>query len=477
MAQALPSDGTVLLIDDDESLAALVRRYLELSGWSVEVADDGASGLAALERSVPGAVLLDLHLPDLDGLEVLDRLRRHHRHLPVIMLTADSQVDSVVTAMQRGALDYLTKPVDRIKLRTTVGNALEHGRLTVRLAQLEREVQDEGFGAILGRSEPMRELFRRMERISASEISALIFGESGTGKELVARALHDQSSRRRNAFVALNCAAIPESIQESELFGHEKGAFTGADRRRAGRFEQAHGGTLFLDEVAELSPPLQAKLLRVLQEKSFHRLGGDREVRSDFRLLAASHKDLGEEVAGGRFREDLFYRIAVFELRVPPLRDRGGDIRLLARRFLEEQTEGEPPVLSVETLQILEEYSWPGNVRELLNAVQHALVVQTGDRIQRRDLPRRILDALERPLAAEAAAAPSAPSAGASPRAPPEPLAIPQLKEQAHTLGELEELAIRAALERNGGNISAAIRELGIGRATLYRKLSKYGIR
>jgi DNA-binding NtrC family response regulator len=342
----------------------------------------------------------------------------------------------------------------------------------------------------VGDSPSMRQLFRQMDRVAASEITVLIHGESGTGKELVARAIHEASGRARGPYVTLNCAAIAESLQESELFGHEKGSFTGAEQRRIGRFEQADGGTLFLDEVAELSPALQAKLLRVLQERRFQRVGGTTEIQSDFRLIAATHRNLGDEVRAGRFREDLFFRIAVLELEIPPLRDRGDDVLLLSRSFLREISQqergGAPITLAPSARSALLRYDWPGNVRELQNALHRGYVLSGGDTIRARDLPERILaGGYEESPSAELPSVPDRP-VGLLRGGPAAPLngagmghGAPSAAAGAgvSSLDEVEREAIRLALERCHWNLSEAGRQLGIGRTTLYRKIKKYGLR
>ncbi len=326
--------ATILVVDDDADIRALLRRWLTLDGFRVECVDSGEAALQSLTRMLPDAVCLDLELPGWSGNETLARIKAQHPRLPVLILTANGAVETVVAAMRSGAWDFLVKPIERLRLTTTLHNAVDHSRMSVQVAQLEREVNGRAAEGIVGDSPPMRALLRQIDRVAPTSITVLIRGESGTGKELIARAIHDGSTRRDAPYVALNCAAVPETLQESELFGHEKGAFTGASARHQGRFEQAHQGTLFLDEVAELSLSLQAKLLRVLQERRFHRVGGGREVSSDFRLIAASHRDLSTEVAAGRFREDLYFRLAVFELDVPPLRARGRDVITLAESFL-----------------------------------------------------------------------------------------------------------------------------------------------
>jgi DNA-binding NtrC family response regulator len=450
--------GTIVLIEDDRSIALTVTAVLERAGYEVTVVGDGASGLMSLSGSLPDAVCTDLGLPDTDGLTLIEQIRSRYAHLPVIVLTSNPEVDSVVEAMRRGAYDYLVKPVDATKLITTIGNACEKHAMTIRLAQLEREAGGHGYRGIIGESPAMKLLYRELDQVAATDITVLLHGESGTGKELVARAIHSYGSRRAQPFVAVNCAAIPESLHESELFGHEKGAFTGATARSAGRFEQAHGGTLFLDEVAELATGLQAKLLRVLQERRFYRVGGTSEIAVDVRVIAASHLDLGVAVRAGRFREDLFFRLAVFELSLPSLRHRSGDIELLAQSFVTRiGTEiGRQVAISPAALGVITSYEWPGNVRELHNAL-HRAIVACGERgvIDPVHLPARIVDA--------------SPVRLSQPALPPEP-------PSSTSLDDLERAAILAALQRTSGNLTQIARELGIGRTTLYRKLKRYGI-
>jgi DNA-binding NtrC family response regulator len=478
----------VVLVDDDRNLCDLVERFLDRAGHQVKVFHDGESFLAAMGAMMPDAICLDLSMPGIGGLETLDLIKERHRQLPVIILTADHTVDSVVAAMQRGAYDYLVKPIDRTKLVTTVGNAVERYRMSMRLLQLEREVGGGGYANIVGESPAMKELYRQMDRVAASDITILIQGESGSGKELVAQAIYEASGRKSGPFVALNCAAIPETLQESEIFGHEKGAFTGAVTRHTGKFEQANGGCLFMDEVAELSPTLQAKLLRAIQEKKFHRVGGSSQVHSDFRLIAATHRNLLEMVKQGLFREDLYFRIAVFELEVPPLRDRGDDVVLLAERFLDRyKPKSGAPRLSNEVIELLKAYSWPGNVRELENIVQRCILIAKGGLIYPEDLPPRLQASLTQPEPAAAerngrdAGVPEAPSAATSPDAPPrearpEPARRPGRLETLD-LQELEKRAIHQALQEANGNLSQVVRLLGIGRTTLYRKLKAHKLR
>jgi|GEM_PF-391051 len=383
--------GRVLVIDDDPALGVIVAAYL--GTMAVDVAHTAASGIAADARGDHDVVLLDLDLPDGDGgLEVLKALRERDPARPVIMLTANTSVASVVTAMRDGAWDYLSKPIERTKLATTVRNAVEQRRLVQRVDTLSRPTGGAPSHGMVGDSSVMRRLFAQIERVARSDVTVAIHGESGSGKELIAKAMHDGGARKGGPFVAVNCAAIPESLQESEVFGHEKGAFTGAATRRIGRLEQADGGTLFLDEVAELSLTLQAKLLRALQERRFSRLGGTTEISTNFRLLSATHKDLAQEVAAGRFREDLYYRLAVFDVVMPPLRERPEDIPLLAHHFLQQQLLADGTVcrLDAAALEAIMAHRWRGNVRELQNALYHSLVLANDGVIRLEDLPPRV---------------------------------------------------------------------------------------
>ncbi|MDG2303198.1 MAG: sigma-54 dependent transcriptional regulator [Candidatus Binatia bacterium] len=456
--------GLVLLVEDDRAIRVLPQRWLEDSGYTVEALDTGEDCLQAVGKCLPDAILLDVNLPGVSGLDVLAAIKDSQHFLPVIMMTSESAVETVVSAMQLGAYDYLVKPLDRTKLVTTLKNAVEKHRMSVRLAQLENGAN--GVAGMVGSSPVMKSLFARIARVGASDVTVLVNGESGTGKELAARAIHEQSRRSTGPFVALNCAAIPETLQEDELFGHEKGAFTGADQQRAGKFELADRGTLFLDEIGELSPTVQAKLLRAVQERTFQRVGGTREITSNFRLLGATNRDLRAEVAAGNFREDLFYRIAVFELQLPPLRDRREDIPGLALKFLRDFgfASGDRRVgFSGEAMEALMDYAWPGNVRELQNAVQRSAVECVTGTITPAELSPEIRGTNS--LLEEANA--MANGNGHSLLTAQSPLM---------RLDELERLAIENALKHTNGNVSAVVRHLGIGRTTLYRKLKKYGL-
>jgi len=449
-----------MIVDDDELLCSLMKEVLLKEGYSIDIQVDGEACLEALSLTVPDTICLDLSLPGMHGLETLERITGHYPLLPVIILTADDKAESAVNAMQKGAYDYLLKPIDWMKLKTTIKNAVEKGAMSMKLHRLEREVQDRGYPGIIGRSQAMLEIYRQMDRISMSDISVLIQGESGTGKEVIARALHESSGRRKGPFIALNCAAIPANLLESELFGHEKGAFTGAVRRHTGKFEQAHGGTIFLDEITELDTAMQAKLLRVIQERKLNRVGGVAEVEVDIRLITAAQKNLRKEVKDGHFREDLYYRTAVFEMFLPPLRKRREDIPLLAEKFLDDYSKEhgmESVMLSPEALNLLLSHTWPGNVRELQNAIQRAVIVAIGGVIRPEDLPIYVQrrDTL-------------------SDRVKTTP---PFLSSRSIKTEDIERRAIADAIEKTGGNMAEAARLLGIGRTTLYRKLKKYRLR
>jgi two-component system response regulator AtoC len=485
----------VLVVDDDPIVSDLLAHWLEAAGYGADVCADGEAALTSLGRVRPDVVVLDLSLPGLDGLEVLVRIKHAMPRTPIIILTGTTEIATVVSAMQGGAYNYLAKPVERDRLLTTVSAAIDHGRLTERIATLERAKSASNFEGIIGNSSAMKALFREMDRAATADVTVLVRGESGTGKELVARALHDHSARKKGPFIALNCAAIPETLQESELFGHEKGAFTGALARHFGRFEQAHGGTLFLDEIGEIAPSLQAKLLRVFQERRFHRVGGTQEVKVDVRIIAATHRDLFADVGDGRFREDLYYRLAVFELEVPPLRERIGDLPRLVSHLVNDLTRkhGRSTLkLAAATLESIERYPWPGNVRELQNALERAVVVATDGEVRPSDLPRRVLEPRQEPTSRQLAPAiaasqetssrPDGDLRATSQTPGPRTRTTTRVKVQTPAPGTvtpvsaLEKRAIQDALERTGYNLTEACRLLGIPRTTMYRKLKKHGI-
>ena len=441
----------ILIVDDERVHRFMLRSLFAEWGWDAEEADDGSTAVAAVEQGPWDVILMDVRMTTMDGMEALKRIHALNPAIPVVIMTAYSSVDSAVAAIKQGAHDYLTKPLDFDRLRTTLEVAMGH-------RQQEETVEEPGQpfgddGRIIGSSAPMVALWDLIVHVAPTEATVLINGESGTGKELVASALHHKSLRSGGPFVKVNCAALAETLLESELFGHERGAFTGADRRREGRFVQAHGGTLFLDEIGETSPAMQAKLLRVLQEHELQRVGGQETIRVDVRIIVATNRDLEEEVAAGRFREDLYYRLNVVELEVPPLRDRHGDIPLLATYFLRRFADKNNRAVSgitPECMDILNRYPWPGNVRELEHCIERGVILMRGD----------YLDVNALPLAVQR-------WAGANePRETGEP----------STLKEAEKALILKTLEETGGNRSEAARRLQITRKTLLNTLKSYGI-
>ncbi|HKK27611.1 MAG TPA: sigma-54 dependent transcriptional regulator [Gemmatimonadota bacterium] len=376
------SSAPVLVVDDEKSIVEALEAVLAADGYTVETARDGESAWEKLNDTAYGLVIVDLKLPDVDGLEIVGRIREEGLGSEVIIITGEASVDSAVEAMRIGAYDYLTKPLETDRLKALVPKALEKYDVREQKAALERKVADlTRYAEIVGQSEGMKEIYKTIEAVAPTDASVLIYGESGTGKELVAHALHDKSGRSDGPFVAVNCAAFPKDILENELFGHEKGAFTGSLKEKAGCFELADGGTLFLDEVAEMGPDTQVKLLRAIETQRFRRLGGKEEIEVDIRVLAATNRDVHEALREGDFREDLYYRLSVVEIGIPPLRERGSDIELLAQEFLEEFGEEhgkEIDGFSEDALKFLRAYDWPGNVRELKNAVERA-VIMTGE--------------------------------------------------------------------------------------------------
>ena len=467
------SHDLIYIVDDDPDITELVAATLDESGHRPELFADAESALAALERADPVLVLLDMNLPGMNGLECLTRIKLARVDLPVVMMTVENEIESIVAAVQLGAVDYLTKPLDNERLLLVTEKAVEFRRVTERLADEAHNPGDRGYLGMVGNSPEMLSFYRRLDQAAREQFTILVLGESGTGKELAARALHTRGERHAGPFVALNCAAIPETMQEDELFGHEKGAFTGAVNSRAGRFELADGGTLFLDEVAELSPAVQAKLLRVIESGSFMRVGGVSEISSDFRIIAATHRDLWQAVEEKQFRHDLYYRLAVFELQLPALRDRKEDIPLLAMNFLKQigsaagRKSGQ---LSPQALDTLLQYDWPGNVRELRSTIQSAYATATRERIEVKNLPDRVRLAASRRSGR------------------PDEAGIPGLSFEAGAdtgsnggeatlnLDALEARTIEQALRATEGNNAEAARLLGIARTTLYRKRKRFGL-
>lgn len=387
----------VLIVDDDLATAAGLADVVESWGYEPRTAETIAAARTALETSAPDLVILDLQLPDGSGIDLLADLKSDLPDLPVVMLTGHATIDTAVDALKIGAEDFATKPVDLVRLKVTLETVEEKAELRREVLELRRELQKLGtMGRLVGRSEPMQELYREIELVARTEASVLIVGESGTGKEVVASTIHALSKRRNKPFVAFNCGAISPALIESEIFGHEKGAFTSADKRRLGYFETARGGTVFLDEITEMPADLQVKLLRVLEEAKFRRVGGNAEIALDARIVAATNRDPEGAIEEGKLRRDLYYRLNVFPLLIPPLRERKADIPLLATHFVESLAADdgtEPPAVLPDFMQALQNWDWPGNVRELRNVVQRALIVARGGDLASSSLPSPMREA------------------------------------------------------------------------------------
>ncbi len=470
--------AAILVVDDEKNLRWALQRGLSAEGHRVVTGATGAEGLDLAARERPDLVILDLRLPDLDGIEVLKRLRAADPRRPVIMVTAHGAVETALKAMKEGAYDYVQKPFDLDEMSVLVGKALDLRRLEAEVVRLRDELDRRGgYGDIVGESAALGKVLALVDRLAETTANAIIYGESGTGKELIAKAIHRRGPRAERPFVAVNCAALPETLLEDELFGHEKGAFTGATARRAGRFEQADGGTLFLDELGEMSPSLQAKLLRVIEEREFQRVGGREAVRVDVRLIAATNRDLKAAVEAGAFREDLYYRLHVVPIVLPALRERKTDIPLLVRHFIEVKSAAGPagaaPNVAPEAMRAMVDYDWPGNVRELQNAVERALVVGGGAVIGLEDLPAEVVGGHDGP-GAEAVGAGEA-GDGEAPK-PAGRFELPDIPDEGLSLEEVERELLRRALAKAGGNQTQAARLLGISRQTLIYRVQKYGL-
>jgi DNA-binding NtrC family response regulator len=444
---------TILVIDDEKNIREGLAAALELDGYDVLLAADGTEGLNIALHEEIDLVITDLKMPGVSGEEVLRRVTTETPGIPVIVLTGHGTVENAVEAMRAGAYDFLTKPLNLDRLSLLVKRALQNRELVLQHRELEREIENrKSFEHIIGKSPAMNKLFEVVRRVSPTKASVLITGESGVGKELIANAIHNLSPRKEAPFIKVHCAALAESLLESELFGHEKGAFTGAIARKRGRFELAQGGTIFLDEIGEINQSVQIKLLRVLQEKKFERVGGEETIEVDVRVIAATNKDLEKEIAAGRFREDLFYRLNVVSIDVPPLRERKDDLPLMITSFIKEfadengkKIEGIDP----KARSALYAYDWPGNVRQLRNCIESAVVMASGTIITSDELPPSIRPGAEVPS-----------------------IHIPV----GVSMAEAEKQVILQTLTAQNGNKSRAAEVLEIGRKTLHRKLAEYGI-
>ena len=445
----------ILIVDDDAAHRTMLKVNLLQAGYEIIEAEDGDQVLPVLLKEPVDLILMDLKMERMDGIEAIRLLRTEHRVEPIIVITAFSSVESAVEAMKHGAIDYITKPVDIEALKLKVEKALDVEGLREENRELRKRLGEKfDFGNIIGRSPAMQKVFETLALVAPSDATVLINGESGTGKELIAGALHHNSKRKDGPFIKVNCAALHENLLESELFGHEKGAFTGADSRRPGRFELADCGTLFLDEIGDMSLPTQAKILRVLQEGELERLGGNQTLRVNVRMVAATHRDLNKMVEEESFRQDLFFRLSVVPVELPPLRERTEDIPALADFFLHHYcTKNKKDIKGFhpQALVLLVRYSWPGNVRELENTIERAVILCLGEQITPRELPPQML-----PEDFQQVAVSSSSSGGGL------------------TLKDMEKETIRATLERTGGNKSRAAKLLGIARQTLLNKLKEY---
>jgi DNA-binding NtrC family response regulator len=445
-------------VDDEPALRALMAERLGDHGFEVAAADTGEKALQLLEQFAFDVVITDLRMPGVDGATVIETARARYPGIIVIVITGYGTVKDAVDAIKRGATDFIAKPFQFDELLHVLRKAMEQRRLSSENAYLRSQLEERyQFGGILGRSRPMQALFQLLDTVARSSSTILVTGETGTGKEVVARAIHHNSPRRANRFVALNCSAIPETLLEAELFGHVRGAFTGAVGARQGRFEQAHKGTLFLDEVGTMSTALQMRLLRALQEREFERVGDNQTIKVDVRVIAATNSDLGRMVGEGTFREDLYYRLNVIPVRLPPLRDRREDIPVLVKHFLEKFTAGTPMVVTQAAMRALMAYQWPGNVRQLENAIERAVALGSGNReIELSDLPpelQEIPEALTTPAV----------------DFPEDGLDLPRY------LAEVERDLIQRSLDRTKGNRNRAAELLRIKRTTLVEKLKRLG--
>ena len=443
---------TILLIDDDESLRRVTEYNLSEAGFQVITAGSGGKGLELYSKNNPDLVITDVKLGDMDGLEVLAAIKRESPATPVIVITAFGSIEMAVKAMHEGAFNFITKPFDRETLRLSCSKALELGSLRSQKQQLEDEVDRlTGTSGMETANSAMAELLETALRVASSEATVLITGESGTGKEVLARLVHQHSPRRDGPMVAVNCTAIPDTLIESELFGHVKGAFTGAISNRKGRFQSASSGTLFLDEIGELKMDMQAKLLRAIQERDVTPVGSDRNEKVDVRIIAATNKDLSEEVTKNTFREDLFYRLSVIPLHIPPLRERREDIPALANHFLKKLSAPRGVKFSDKSMSLMKKYDWPGNIRELQNSVERSLILRKSNIIEPADI--------------------NLPTGKSS-----DILEIPDIPPDGVSLEEIEKGLIVKALEKSGGNRSQAARLLKIPRHVLIYRLEKFNL-
>ncbi|NDD91737.1 sigma-54-dependent Fis family transcriptional regulator [bacterium] len=461
------SGGRILIVDDERNLTLVLQEILSRAGFEVLAFNDPERALESLESEPLDAVLTDLAMPGIDGIAIIDFCRKFRPEVPVILVTAFGTMDSAVSALRHGAADFVTKPFDQTELLAAIRKAVASSREQAREPRIFEQKagipsvpEGDSLGPLIGTSERMQEVLRLVSKVSSGDSTVLLTGESGTGKELIARRIHLQSDRSSGPFIRINCAAIPESLMESELFGHERGAFTGAVTSKPGRFELADRGTLFLDEIAEIPVEIQAKLLRVLQEKVFERLGGIKTLRSDFRIIAATHRNLEEQVSLGRFREDLFYRLSVVPIHLPSLRERADDIEPLSQYFLKQaciRVNRIVTSISPQALDVLKGYSWPGNIRQLENVIERMVVMCDSTTLELRDLPQEI-DRTKEGLVPESQRM--------------------SFKEKVRLkTQELERKLIEEELQRHSGNVTRTAESLGLSRKGLQLKMKELGLR
>jgi two-component system response regulator HydG len=447
---------TILVVDDEASHRQMIEAVLSAEGYEISQADDGSSAIAAIEKKFYDLLIMDVRMQEVGGIEALQEIKKISPAIPIIIMTAYASVGTAVDALKSGAYDYLTKPLDIEELKILVAKALHHQELEKENVYLKERLDDRfDFSNIIGRSPAMGQLFETMSMVAPSEATVLIVGESGTGKELIANAVHQNSPRKEKPLIKVNCAALPETLLESELFGHEKGAFTGAIARKQGRFQLSHKSSIFLDEIAEMAPATQAKILRVLQEREFELLGSSQTIKVDTRIIAATNRNLEEEIQAGRFREDLYYRLNVVTVDVPPIRQRREDIPLLADFFLKQYAEKNRRLIKGFTpraTDLLMRYDWPGNVRELENIIERAVIMARGEVITPLEFPNDLQKLDEELKTSHIDLSPG------------------------RSLKEVEKDMILRTLEETGGNRTHAARILGISRRTLQLKLKEYGI-
>lgn len=445
---------SILIVDDEKNTREGIAKFLKSKGYTCFLADNGKNALKILSAQPVDLMITDIRMPALSGMDLIKESKQRYRQIPIIVLTAYGTVELAVEAVKNGADDFLEKPINLYKLDLAIRNILSAKDLYDENAKLKQQLDDRyGLENIIGNSNAMKKVFEIIRQVAPTKATILIQGESGTGKELVAKAIHQLSNRKNQRFVAVHCASLTETLLESELFGHEKGAFTGAVEQRIGRFEQADQGTFFLDEVSEISPVVQVKLLRVLQEQAFERVGGNKSISVDIRLIAATNKNLESEVKEGNFREDLFYRLSVVSINLPPLRNREEDIPLLLRHYLDyfakengkSQMEFEP-----EAVDLLKKYNWPGNIRELRNVIENIVVLSKKSVISKEDLPEKIISYYKNENH--------------------------RVFESGINIKENEKNLIIKALEQSAGNRTKAAQALGMSRRTLYRKLAQYDL-